>query len=320
MFRSYVLTLVLVVPAVLARAEVVSYEATSFPQEEGWQIAVLYCDPDLWIDDGWFFQHVDSCDGVPPPGGQQESFTRSVSDFEGEPTFFVEWRVYADGDSSEIPGGAPALLSAWCYHIAHYHFVMARDQVRFVRNNPIDLVLYLDIEPGVPHTYRLELYGEDQPYVWYIDREIAHTDMPAGPYPAYDPGINWRAKSWYLESTVQWDYIRYGTIPEPGSGDYDSDGEVDEFDLYFFQDYFSGTDVAVLPGGVFADFDFDGDVDCTDWEAFELAWTGPGDPPPLAPCDLNPIPAVSDWGVAVMTLLLLTAGTILFRRVPRPSP
>ncbi|MCH8243393.1 MAG: IPTL-CTERM sorting domain-containing protein [Planctomycetes bacterium] len=30
-------------------------------------------------------------------------------------------------------------------------------------------------------------------------------------------------------------------------------------------------------------------------------------------CD-DPIPAVSDWGVLVLTLLLLTAGTVLFRR------
>jgi hypothetical protein len=316
MFRSYAVSLVFLVPAVLARGEVVSYEATSFPEEEGWEIVALYCDPDLWIDDGWFFQHVDSCEGVPPPGGQQESLARSLSDFVGSQAFFIEWRLYADGDRSEIPGAAPAVLCAWCYHIAGYHFVMARDQVRFVRNNPIDLVLFVDMEPGVPHTHRLELYGEDQPYVWYIDREIAHSDMPGGAYPAYDPTISWAASSWYLESTVQWDYIRYGTIPEPGSGDYDSDGLVGPSDFYYFQDYFSGSNRPALPGGAFADFDFDGDVDCTDWEAFQLTWTDPDDPPPLAPCDLNPIPAVYDWGVVLMTLLLLTTGTILFRRLP----
>ena len=30
--------------------------------------------------------------------------------------------------------------------------------------------------------------------------------------------------------------------------------------------------------------------------------------------DLFLIPAVSDWGVVILTLLLLTAGTLLFRR------
>jgi hypothetical protein len=317
MFRSYVLTLVFVVPAVLARAQVVSYEATSFPEEEGWT-RDTFCDPERWIDDGWLFQHVEPPDGPcgDPPHGDRDSYSRSISDFDGQARFFVEWRVYADGDRSEIIGSAPALLSAWSYHIAGYRFVMARDQVRFVRNNPIDLVLYVDIEPSVLHTYRLELYGEDQPYVWYIDTEIAHTDMPAGAYPAYNPGINWRAKSWYLESTVQWDYIRYGTIPEPGSGDYDGDGLVGPSDFYYFQDYFSGSNRPALPGGAFADFDFDGDVDCDDWEAFELTWTGPPEVPEFPPCNFDPIPAVSDWGVVLMTLLLLTAGTILFRRVP----
>ena len=72
-------------------------------------------------------------------------------------------------------------------------------------------------------------------------------------------------------------------------------------------------------GGAFADFDFDDDVDCDDWEAFQLTWTGPPAVPEFAPCNFDPIPAVSDWGVVLMTLLLLTAGTIAFRRVPRLS-
>ena len=33
----------------------------------------------------------------------------------------------------------------------------------------------------------------------------------------------------------------------------------------------------------------------------------------------NPIPAVSDWGMAVMTLLVLTAGTLVYMRRRPPA-
>jgi hypothetical protein len=32
-------------------------------------------------------------------------------------------------------------------------------------------------------------------------------------------------------------------------------------------------------------------------------------------CELPPIPAVSEWGLVMMTLLVLAAGTIVFRRL-----
>ena len=54
-----------------------------------------------------------------------------------------------------------------------------------------------------------------------------------GPYPGEDSVIAWRSKSWFVESTTKWDYIRYGVIPEDGSGDFGSDEDVDEDDHYF---------------------------------------------------------------------------------------
>ena len=68
---------------------------------------------------------------------------------------------------------------------------------------------------------------------------------------------SWRAKAWYRESTTQWDYIRYGTIPEPGSGDFDSDADVDLDDYYFFQDCVTEPNTDAGPGCVWADFDGD---------------------------------------------------------------
>ncbi len=68
------------------------------------------------------------------------------------------------------------------------------------------------------------------------------------------------------------------------------------------------------PGGRWADFDADTDVDCTDWEAFKLAWTDTAnDPPIFFPCFTGgPIPTVANWGIAVMALLVMTAATLVF--------
>ena len=113
-----------------------------------------------------------------------------------------------------------------------------------------------------------------------------------------------------------------GTVGIPYlPGDFDRDCDVDLEDFDQFGVCFTG------PGGgpVLAecapgDFDGDGDVDCADWCRFVLAWTEAEDPPPMPECAT--IPTVSEWGVVVMTLLILTAGTLVFapgRPVKSPS-
>ncbi|MCH7702427.1 MAG: hypothetical protein IID37_12145 [Planctomycetes bacterium] len=196
----------------------------------------------------------------------------SVAQFEGEEEFFIEWHMQTTGDSSEIDGVAPALLSAWSFGPVLYHFTIAKDQVRFIRDFDAPTV-WTDIEPDVPHTYRLELFGADL-YVWYIDGQVIDSGIPGAAYPSFTPSISWRAKSWFLESTTQWDYIRYGTIPEPSSGDFDSDDDVDLDDYYFFQDCITQPNIDAGPGCVWADFDGDSDVDLIDFAHFQAAFTG----------------------------------------------
>ena len=101
-------------------------------------------------------------------------------------------------------------------------------------------------------------------------------------------------------------------------GDFDQDCDVDLDDVDQFGSCFTGPDggpvgAECAPG----DFDGDGDVDCSDWDQFVMAWTGVGDPPAFSEC--RTIPAASEWGLVVMTLLALTAGTLMYgrRRVGR---
>ncbi len=262
----------LLLAVAIARADVFSYECTSLPAEAGWEVINEACDAEQWLDDGWLLQHVEpGCGG--PPGGGQFDYNRSIEEFIGAPGFFIEWRVETDGDQSEIDGTAPALVSAWSFGSVLYHFTIAKDQVRFLRDTLLP-ILWIDIEPDVPHTYRLELFGEDL-YIWYIDGEVIDSGVPEAAYPSSTPSIGWRAKAWFLESTTQWDYIRYGTIPEPGSGDFDSDDDVDLDDYYFFQHCVTEPDTDAGPGCIWADFDGDDDVDLIDFGHFQANFTGP---------------------------------------------
>ena len=155
----------------------------------------------------------------------------------------------------------------------HYHFTIADDQVRFLRDPSVPIV-WVDIEAGVPHTYRLELYGLEL-YVWCIDGEVVDSGVPEGPYPTSDSFIVFGAKAAGRPTTTRWDYIRYGTIPDDGSGDFDSDGDRDLRDFYFFEECLrnggSGTDAA--PSCTWADMDADGDADLLDFAEFQAAFT-----------------------------------------------
>jgi len=295
-------------------AEVYAYECDSLPPEAGWTLLQAWCDPQEWVNDGHHFQHVELCEGYDPPQGQRFDYTRSLADFlgQGENGFFIEWVNQTDGHRDEIPYTAPAMLSAYNNGSVWYKATIASDRVRLFRDTDLP-ILYFDIEEGMSHRYRLELYGETL-YRWFIDDVEVDAGVPEGELLAYSPAVNTCAAAKFAASTTIWDCIRWGTIPADGSGDYDSDGAVDSDDFYFFQDYFSGADVDAGPGGRWADFDADTDVDCDDWEAFQLAWTDPADPPIFFTCFTDPIPTVSEWGFAIMALLVLAAGTIAFRR------
>ena len=110
--------------------------------------------------------------------------------------------------------------------------------------------------------------------MWYIDNEIMVSDTPSGPYPAFFPTINWRTRSWWLDNTTEWDYIRYGTIPADGSGDFDSGGVVDQTDVFFFVDCLLGPD-ADGPGCRWADMNGDTITDGADIQLFAEAMIGP---------------------------------------------
>lgn len=95
-------------------------------------------------------------------------------------------------------------------------------------------------------------------------------------------------------------------------GDLNRDGVVNQGDVDWFEFCYTGAGGG--PVGFdceLADFDGDDDVDCGDWNQLLLVWPEPEDPPvaPQTAC-APPIPTMGEYGVVIMTLLLLTAGAI----------
>lgn len=261
-----------------ANAQVSSSEFYSDPVAEGWNLFDDYC-AETWVDAGWYFQRFDLLSCLQVSGGEQDAFVRSISKFDGEPRFFLQFRVETNGDRSEIPGGAPVGVAMSNNAGVGYHVTVASDLVKFLRD--VDLpILFIDVEPGIPRTYRIELYPDR--YAFYIDGELIDEGPPEGPYPAYDARISWLGRAWNIPCENAWDYIRYGVVPVDGSGDYDSDGVASLSDFYFVQECLSNQRLGINggpgndagPGCRFADFDSDGDTDLLDFAEFQIRFAG----------------------------------------------
>jgi hypothetical protein len=274
------LTLVMIaLSAVPLRGQVFSWEANSFPNDAGWEQVSQFCEPETWIEDGWYVQDVDMDACPDETEGAADSYRRYLLEFLGTPTFFVEWEVEGDGDQSEIIGGAPAALAVFNSHGIAYTFFIARDLAKLNRDNLLPEI-HVEIEPGIAHLHRLELYGPDL-YVWYIDGEVVDSGVPEGQFPADNARITFRGKSWHMPNVIRWNYIRYG-VPSTSPGDFDSDGDIDQRDAFYFAECISdrgnGPGVPADSGCVdWADLDADGDVDFADMAEFQRIFTGEGE-------------------------------------------
>lgn len=207
-------TLFAVMP-ISADAALLSYEGDIFPEDMGFERFHIY-EPERWIDDGWFFQHIDA-DGASggPYDGDYDRYEHDLSAFVGDP-FFVEWCLMSDAPDSEVHfhnGGARMILNA---PGLTYHFNMSSGLALILRGYPYPTE-YFDIEPGVPHSYRLEVYGGDY-FEFRIDGAVMDFGEPEDVFPTPDAELFFGARYYQSEHTTQWDYVHFGAIPEPTTG------------------------------------------------------------------------------------------------------
>jgi hypothetical protein len=299
-----------------ALAQVVVYEGIDLPESDAQWERIIACNPERFLEGGWLVQRVEVGECAPPPGGDYDAYMRWIPSFVGTESFFLEFRMITDGPVSEFNGQAPFALSAGSLGPVHYGLTISRDRVKLFRDAGLP-VLFFDVEPSVPHIHRLEMLGVGS-FEYFIDGASVEKGVPEGAYPSNSPLMVWQARAFEVNSTSWLDYLRFGRIPSPATGDFDSNGAADSFDELYFSECLdrSAAGEPAEPSCAWADFDSDNDVDCADWKAFKDAWTA-SDAPPVPPACAEPAPAVSVWGLMMMCLLTLTAGTLALRGYSR---
>ena len=193
----------------------VFFEGDCFPEDLGFE-RQIHQDPVRWIDDGWFVQEIDVGEGDGSPfSGDHDTYVLDIGLYTGEP-FYVEWRMITDAPNEEIDthnGGAKMILVGGS---VAYHCSMASGLARILRGYPYP-TQYFEIEPGVPHTYRLEVYGAEY-FSLSIDDVIVDDGLPEADWPTPTALISFGSLYYLNEHTTQWDYVRFGSIPEPATG------------------------------------------------------------------------------------------------------
>jgi hypothetical protein len=195
---------------------VVSYDGTSLPDHDGW-----YRNDDLflaesWVENGWLIQYADVVDFGGLPVNQDDIYGRSIAEFAGADEFFIEWRMVTDGPREGIAHVSPAALALAGRMGITYHCTIAEDQAA-LRRDTLYPIVFADIEPGVPHTFRFEVFG-DRFYSFLIDGEVIDSGTPEGFYPTSDSFVVFGARAADEPITAAWDYIKFGHMPEPASG------------------------------------------------------------------------------------------------------
>jgi len=200
----------------IALGGTVSFEGNSYPEDEGWVRSDRLYRSDRHLSDGWFVQTPRIVETNGFDHGQDDFYVHALASFADANTFFLEWRMDTTGLREEMFDVAPAVIVLGGISGVNYHITIARDQVLFRRDPRLPSV-WVDIAPGVPHDYRLELYGAEL-YELYIDGSLIDAGVPEGAYPTEDSRATFGARSTYVDSVTRWDYIRFGTIPEPATG------------------------------------------------------------------------------------------------------
>jgi hypothetical protein len=258
--------------------DVVTSEFFSHPTKEGWTLLGQQGDVTTWVFDGIYFQ--DFPHNCPPgPVCDLEAMRMSIESFNGRPRWFYEYRCSATSDHTEIPAAAPTVLAIGNFAGNNYHVTLASDKVKL--SGDADLpILFLNVQPDVPHTIRLELFNDPPPamFHWYVDSVLVLEGLADSPFPDFDSRITWQGETWMQPTLNAWYYIRYGDIPTDATGDFNSDADIDHVDFYFFHECLSsnGPVTDAGPGCRWADMDEDTDVDMLDFLGFQLTFNGSG--------------------------------------------
>jgi len=196
--------------AVPGFAQVVSYEADSFPENAGWERIERLFPPERSVSNGWFELQ---CEVVAPERceGEDEYYRWSLADWAGVPRLFAEWRVVTNGPRSEIPDVAPIAFVLGGRRGIWFHTTVARDQARFLID--VRYPFWAELQPNMAHRFRVDIFGEYW-YEWSVDGKVHVAGRPEKAYPTADSVIVWGARAACVDSVSAFDHIRFGRPEE----------------------------------------------------------------------------------------------------------
>jgi hypothetical protein len=207
--RSRVRALAMLVALALtanARADLfwIEYDAScgQFPEEVGWDRLVMSGGDQRSLDGGVLTLDSSAGLGVIDCYGISHPVDLGVGE-----SFLVEWRLRVD----EVVGAAhPPFKPAITVGFDGYGgvtFAYAEGSLYSVLEST-----WIDFDPNVFHDYSLTT-SDLLNYTLSIDGSVAHTGRLETP--CYVNAVGWGDKATGATSVSEWEYVRFGVIPEP---------------------------------------------------------------------------------------------------------
>jgi hypothetical protein len=207
MFRvlNVILGMLLATAAARASPYWIEYEPGSghFPEEEGWSRYASYGGDQRWLGDGWLV--MDGMGDARIQDYYRMSMSGALDPGSGE-EFVIQWRIRIDElQWYHDPGVVVCSDEKWAVS-----FVMSLNGIERVFEEGVSA----PFEPGVPHAFELRS-ADMRSYVLSID------DVPAI-YGSFWLSLTASRVVWGDivsggASLAQWDYLRFGVVPECNS-------------------------------------------------------------------------------------------------------
>ena len=205
------LVLLLFVAAAVAKPAMaeqywVAWEGNDYPENEGWER--WNHDPD-WVADRSISDGIMTLDGMSSieitDGYRMQ---RSVNPAPGE-QFVAQWRLRVNEVGNQIwpydPGWTLTSDDGW-----HVAIVIGVDELHSILEHQ-----YLSFEPMEFHEWEFRS-SDMRSYTLYLDGIVAQTGMFT--YTGVDESrVLWGDIVYGSNSNSDWDYFRYGVMPEPSS-------------------------------------------------------------------------------------------------------
>jgi hypothetical protein len=187
--------------AALADQYWVTYEGNDFPENEGWERYAYAGGAERYLQEGCLV-----LDG---------RASIDISDFYRQPlpadpgpgeVFLAQWRMRVD----EVSGFFDPGVAVGSY--GHGAVVLCYQQ-----NRIYSLLegVFIDFAPGVFHEYSL-VSVDMLSYALYIDGALGRTGLFVGPMSQSQ--VDWGDYTQGASSLSDWDFFRFGVVPEPTTG------------------------------------------------------------------------------------------------------